>query len=248
MSDGVCRIATGGGFGKRRMYTDGEEFTCEIQRPQVLNGIVPLTITGDLLSRVVVIHLEPISAKQRQTSEGYRIAFEKVWPSLFGAILNVLVVALRNWEDAVIGTDTRLGDWCKFMNAAEAGLGWQSGTFIRAYDENREKERLSALDADPVARRIIEHVRAHNEKVGSATDLLAWLNATCTNGEQRSEKWPRSPEAFSKILTRLIPDLRAADIEVARSRMPNSKRERIIRIRSLSGPAEQPEQGPFMLN
>jgi len=39
LSDGLCRLATGGGHSARPLYTDGEEFSLSVKRPVILNGI-----------------------------------------------------------------------------------------------------------------------------------------------------------------------------------------------------------------
>jgi len=42
LSDALCRIATGGGFATRKLYSDDEEKLFDAQRPVVLNGIPEL--------------------------------------------------------------------------------------------------------------------------------------------------------------------------------------------------------------
>lgn len=39
MSHALCRLATGAGFGTRRLYTDDEEATFYASRPVIVNGI-----------------------------------------------------------------------------------------------------------------------------------------------------------------------------------------------------------------
>src|SRR5262249_49187560 len=39
LSDGLCRLSTGGGISTRQLYTDGEEFALSAKRPVILNGI-----------------------------------------------------------------------------------------------------------------------------------------------------------------------------------------------------------------
>ncbi len=39
LSDALCRLATGGGFSTRQLYTDTEEVLIQVQRPILLNGI-----------------------------------------------------------------------------------------------------------------------------------------------------------------------------------------------------------------
>jgi energy-coupling factor transporter ATP-binding protein EcfA2 len=42
MSDALCRLATGAGFSKRRLYSDSDEIIVQVRRPVVINGITDL--------------------------------------------------------------------------------------------------------------------------------------------------------------------------------------------------------------
>ncbi len=60
LSDDLCRLATGGGFATRELYTDGEETIFDAQRPIILNGIEEVATRGDLLSRTIVVRLRTL--------------------------------------------------------------------------------------------------------------------------------------------------------------------------------------------
>ncbi len=45
LSDALCRIATGGGFGARQLYTNTDEVLFEAKRPIIINGI-PIRMSG----------------------------------------------------------------------------------------------------------------------------------------------------------------------------------------------------------
>ena len=48
LSDALCRIASGGGFSTRQLYTDADEVLFEAQRPIVVNGIEDFVTRADL--------------------------------------------------------------------------------------------------------------------------------------------------------------------------------------------------------
>jgi hypothetical protein len=66
LSDAVCRLATGGGFSTRELYTDNDEVLFDAQRPVILNGIEELATRGDLLDRSLVLHLPTIKDIERK--------------------------------------------------------------------------------------------------------------------------------------------------------------------------------------
>lgn len=66
LSDGLCRLATGGAMTKRELYTDGEEVVLEAIRPLIVNGIDDLAARSDLADRSLLVGLEPIAPDARR--------------------------------------------------------------------------------------------------------------------------------------------------------------------------------------
>lgn len=60
ISDTLCRLATGGGFAVRRLYSDMDEVLFDAARPVILNGIEDIVTRPDLADRAVFLTLEPI--------------------------------------------------------------------------------------------------------------------------------------------------------------------------------------------
>jgi hypothetical protein len=65
LSDFLCTVATGGGVGKRALYSNDEEFLVNYLRPIILNGIGGLTGKPDLGDRLLKIVLPTITDNQR---------------------------------------------------------------------------------------------------------------------------------------------------------------------------------------
>ena len=51
MADAFCRIATGGGFSTRKLYSGRDQETFPASRPQLLTGIDDLAVRADLRER-----------------------------------------------------------------------------------------------------------------------------------------------------------------------------------------------------
>ena len=67
ISDTLCRLATGGGFATRQLYTDGDEILFDATRPIILNGIEDIVARPDLADRSIFLTLEPIPDGARRT-------------------------------------------------------------------------------------------------------------------------------------------------------------------------------------
>ena len=73
LSDALCRLATGGSFAVRQLYTDDEEVLFEAARPILLNGIEEVVSRPDLGDRAIFLTLGPIAeAHRRPESELWR--------------------------------------------------------------------------------------------------------------------------------------------------------------------------------
>ncbi len=96
LSDSLCRLATGGGFGTRGLWTDDSERLFYSQRPIMLNGIEELASRPDLLDRSIVLYLLPIPEGQRKTKSEFLAEFKLAHPRLLGAFLDIAAAALKN--------------------------------------------------------------------------------------------------------------------------------------------------------
>jgi hypothetical protein len=84
--DTLCRLVTGEGDSKKRLYTDDEDVIIELMRAVILNGINVPTDRGDVLDRSLVVELERIPDSKRRTEEEMWERFEAEHPKLLGAL------------------------------------------------------------------------------------------------------------------------------------------------------------------
>src|SRR5262249_14350570 len=66
ISDTLCRLATGGGFATRQLYSDGDEALFDAMRPIILNGIEDIIERPDLADRAIFLTLESIDDERRK--------------------------------------------------------------------------------------------------------------------------------------------------------------------------------------
>src|SRR5207344_770168 len=84
LSDALCRLATGGSFAARRLYTDDEEVLFEAARPILLNGIEDVISRPDLGDRAIFLTLAPIAEADRRPEDELWREFEKARPRILG--------------------------------------------------------------------------------------------------------------------------------------------------------------------
>ena len=215
LSDALCRIATGGGFGTRALYGDVEEVVIAVQRPIILNGIADLASRADLADRSMSLYLPTIPQEQRRPESEFWHEFEAAKPGILGALLDGVSSILRHLPDVKLDRLPRLADFARVIEAASPGLGWEPGRFLEVYDENRRDMTDTAFAADPIAVAVAKFIESHGGSwEGTATHLLTKINEVVPEATRKSRFWPGSPSAMGSALRRAAPLLRGHGLEV----------------------------------
>lgn len=229
LTDGLCRLATGGGFSTRELYTDDQEKLFEATRPVLLNGIDGIVSRGDLLDRSLMVYLPVISEDKRKTEKDFWRQFQDARPRIFGALLNVLAIALRCLPNIELQKLPRMADFAQWVVAAQPALGWKEGTFIHAYDSNRASANTLALEASSIVAPL-RLLSAKGEWTGTATELLRVLTRYADD-QNNARDWPKNGWALSIQLRRIAPNLRATGLHINLGKKTSGDRsKRIISI------------------
>jgi hypothetical protein len=235
MSDALCRLATGGGFATRALYTDGDEAIFDSQRPIIVNGIEDLAGRADLLDRAVVLYLDGIEESRRLPESVFWARFELARPRILGALLDAAAVALARLPSVSLPCVPRMADFCYWAVAGEPGLGCKDGEILSLYRGNRDEAVDVALDASPVAQPLRTFVSRQQggEWTGSCKELLDGLNAQVGERASQAKHWPGSPRSLSGSLKRLAPCLRAVGVEVVFH--PRGNQGRLVTLSAKEG-------------
>ncbi|MFB3787030.1 MAG: DUF3854 domain-containing protein [bacterium] len=223
LSDVFCRLSTGGSFGKRTLYSDGEESIFRFKRPLILNSIVDIVDKADLLDRCFTVNLDPILEESRQDEKTLWHKFEKNRPFIIAEILNGVSSALRNIDRVRLDRVPRMADAALWIAAAAEGLGIPVEDFLNAYAQNRADAIDLNLQNDPLATALIAFMKFHGEEWnGTATELLIELENPVlefvSEKIKKTKLWPGAPHILSRQLKRLESSLREKGIEIIRKR------------------------------
>ncbi len=228
ISDTLCRLATGGGFAVRQLYTDQDEVLFDAARPVILNGIEDIVTRPDLADRSVFLTLEPIPEERRRPEAELWAAFEAERPRILGVLLDAAVEGLRRLPLTRLPKLPRMADFALWATACETAL-WPAGTFWAAYCGNRDEAVEGVIDADPVAAAVRVTMATQTEWTGTASELLGALGQTAGERMAKSKAWPDSPRALAGRLRRAATFLRKIGIEIGFDREGRA-RTRVIRI------------------
>ena len=241
ISDTICRLATGGGFAVRQLYTDQDEVLFDAARPVMLNGIEEIVTRPDLADRAVFLTLEPIPEDRRRPEQELWAAFEAERPRILGVLLDAVVKGLKQLPETRLEKLPRMADFALWATACETAL-WRAGTFWSAYCSNRDEAVEGVIDADPIASAVRAVMGSRTVWTGNASDLLGALGEVVGERAGKSKSWPDSPRALSGRLRRAATFLRKIGIEIV-FKKEGRARTRLICITTTSSHATPEHSG-----
>ena len=138
LSDCFCRLAVGGGYATRTLYTDDQITYLHAQRPLILNGIDRFRNARrpDRSLGVPAISLRCIPSDRRTESELWS-SFQFDYPRILGSVLDAIAAAMRMLPSLELDEVPRMADFAYWGEAVGRALGWPEQSFRSAYARNR---------------------------------------------------------------------------------------------------------------
>jgi hypothetical protein len=216
LSDALCRLSTGGALTTRTLYTDDDETLLEAKRPVVINGIGGVTTRPDLLDRAILLKLPQIPDDQRKDEREFWEDFDAVSGQILGALCDAVACALRNIKTTRLARLERMADAVLWVTAAEPALGWEPGSFQRAYRANRGTGNETALESSLIYEPLRQFLTQPNHErwEDRPSELLAELNMMAGDQKTKAKGWPTNARGLRAALQRIAPNLRAIGIKV----------------------------------
>jgi hypothetical protein len=223
-SDSICRLATGGCYRNRRLYTDSDEEFFTYKRPTIVNGIAELATRGDLLDRSLLLRGIEIADFRADILKDFDVHHG----AFLGSLLDVLSAGLKALPD-VNEKMPRMADFCRLGIATEIAQGYPKGSFMAAYDENLDEIQLTSFEASPIAVVIFRLLKSIGESgwKGTALELLQKLHDFIGDPAQsddsitqllKHQKFPKTANALSAELARVGPALTRLGVSFTRGR------------------------------
>jgi len=236
ISDALCQLSDGGGFGIRRLYTDDDEFRVQGSRSIILTGLTNCVTRPDLNSRSVSMTLRPIKDDTRKSEVELWARFNEAYPLILGALLDALACGLKRLPTVRLDHKSRMADFELFGHACEQAYA-PAGSFAAALAANAIELNEALIEDDPVAKAIIVFMVKRNEWSGTTTELMVELQNRDRTEQQVSKQkdWPKDATRFSRQVRVVAASLRKAGIEVTFGKAPDRMKTRIITLRNLLG-------------
>lgn len=225
-SDLLCRVVTGGGTERRKLYTDAGEFILSFRRPILMNGINLPSDRPDLLDRSIVIRVSRI--ENPRPEEILDAEYAAALPRLLGSVLDLLAGAMRAVPEVEPAPGFRMADFSRWGRAAALQLGHRPEEFDAAYRQAVDRQAGELIDKSPLAQAVVRFAEERRSWSGSAAALLQELTALAKlfgilgSGSQ----WPGAANVLSEQLVTLAPVLKQAGVEVVKHPRTKNVRSR----------------------
>ena len=221
MSDTLCQLVFGAGFAGRALFTNDERTVIFAQRPVFLSGIDDFVQWPDLRDRCVFLHLSPIPPTRRRAQDELWSAFHADYPRMLGGLLDAIVGGLRELPSVHLNELPRMADYAKWGEAVGRGLGWESGSFLAIYNDNRREATEALLEDSMVASVMLALARKGIN--WSGTPLELYRKITENAGKATGPRWPKTVHAFGNELRRIAPQLRLHGLSIAFGRTRDAR-------------------------
>jgi hypothetical protein len=210
MQDALCVLSTGGGYARRKLYSDADEHVINVRRPWVVNGISACVTQQDLLDRTITIECPVIQSRQQSSNLWQQ--FEQTQPALFSTLLNVACRALQILPCITLAEDERprMLEFCLLGMAISQVLKSDARIFLNEFQDARRESISRTIDSSPVCTAIIEFMQRRQNYTASVKDLLTELERLRPLG---CDSWPRSAKGLGDALRRAAPALRVLGID-----------------------------------
>ena len=212
MQDALCVLATGGGFAKRKLYSDAEETVINVKRPIILNGINAAITAQDLIDRSISIEM-PIVTMRNESTYLWDI-FQKHQGAFLGELLTIMAKALEQLPNINLPYEERprLVEFVRFGMAIAVSMGESEEKFLAQFNASRGESIARTIDASPVASALIDWFHASSLKK-HALPIKELMKFVEGHKQYNIDTWPKSPKGFADALRRVSPALRQMGIE-----------------------------------
>jgi len=124
----------------------------------------------------------------------------------------------------------RMADFAKWALAAETGLGFNQGSFLEAYGENRTQANDLALDSSVVTEPLKAFMDGRDYWTGTNTELLTEIRKKVSDETARASGFPKTPRKLAGDLRRLAPNLRRIGVDIRFLKPSGHKKQRLVEI------------------
>jgi len=210
VSDLLCSAFSKVSRPKKKLYTDDEDFIFNLSGNIIFTGIKLLKPKGDFLDRCYKIEMKKVNSTYRSKQE-FTDRLEKEKPLLFGAVLNTLVKTMNKVEEVSTTGKFRTVDFDRHAKAAAEVMGYGADFFMNARNHSEKIKLKSITNSTPLIEALSKFLKSKNNYFSGYMGKLVKQLPKHTHSP---DEIPSNPQALSRRLGEITPELNAAGIYV----------------------------------
>jgi hypothetical protein len=122
LPDEACKVVTGAGITKRKLYTDNEDVVYNFRRCIGFNGININLTESDALDRSILIELQRMKQEDRKPESKVISQFEEMLPHILGYIFDIIGKSIRIIDLINVSKLPRMADFALWGEAWDTSL------------------------------------------------------------------------------------------------------------------------------
>lgn len=217
VSDLICTAYSDGVYSTRKQYTNDEDFIFNLNGNVIFTTIRLIKPKSDFLNRCYKIEMK-LTEKSYRSKQIFTERFDAVKGLLFGAVLDVVVATLNKVETIPVTGTYRTVDFDRYATAAAEAMGYGAKFFLQARKHCEQIKIKSITTSTPIIDALSNFLRSNNFYYSGNIETL--INKLSTFSS-KPEELPNAPQAFSRRINEMQPELQAAGI-IARRRKGNN--------------------------
>lgn len=237
ISDLLCRISTGQGFRKRKLYTDQDDLILQYRRPIVMSAINEPGYNPDFLDRALIIRLDLILESKRKTDAEIQELISELAPKIRGLYLGSLSKAIEIYpqiKEEFKGKLLRMADFIIWGEAVTRVFGYEPGKFYTSFSNLQLQETESTASENLLIMVLDQLLKNRKEWKGTTKELydeIKGIIAEMGISEKDSlyRQLPKNYRDLGRRLTDLLPSLLNLGIGIKETR-GNERIKTISRI------------------
>lgn len=177
VSDNLCKVVTGIGLMKRKLYKNKETIAYTVKRCVLLNGIEMVASKEDILNRSIILEIvKNDNSKAKPLNELIK-QFEMDKPYIIGAIFDTLSKAKSIYKKIDYNGDYRMAEFAKWGFAIAKALGKDGRNFLNSYDKNIKNQLDETINSNTFLSSILCFLEKQKNRkwIGRPSDLLEKL-------------------------------------------------------------------------
>jgi hypothetical protein len=214
LSNGLCRLVTGGGISTRGLFTNHDEVVWSAHRPIILTSINDIVQRPDVIDRSIFLQLQSIAPSNRRREQDLWAEFTSDHARILGGLLDAVATGMRLWSEVRLPELERMADFTHWGEAVAQGVGWAPGTFVSAYRANRQSANSVSLEESLMAQALLQLAKYHGPWRGTLTQFLELIGEWTGYAAVTTPGWPKTPARAAIELRRIASQLRMFGVSV----------------------------------